>query len=232
MRRTLFLLLLIVTPLLAVAQAPDFDYLPEKFGVSLGWEQQQVLGALQDQGFSFQPGGTHTHLRGARDSAGFFDFILVVAESHGSVAIWQTDKVILGFKGGQLALVQEMAQFEGTEAETVYDELLPLFDAALTQRDGHVLPANEWTREQRQFSERWQEFFWFAAFADGTETGRGRSWRDGRQLTALTVQPFINAAGQPSERRKVVLIQHIDWCAFPELNSFLDDGGIDCRAPE
>jgi hypothetical protein len=219
-------------PLLATAQDdPYFEYAPEKFGVSLGQPQQQVLKSMAGQGFSFAPGGRYLFIKGAKDVQEIFDVILVVGEEQGSLDIWQSNKVILGFKANHLALVEEITTFNLEEADTVFEELVLLFDGHMNATYGDSVEEHEWSAEQVDFSQKWAALFWFAPVGavEGNESqGRYRAWREGNRLTALSVQPAINAAGKPSADRKTVLIQHVDWCAFPLLDSFLENSDFQC----
>lgn len=215
-----------------LAAAAEFEYAPERFGVSLGWSQQEVLKSLSRQGFSFAPGGEFLHIRGVRDAQGIFDVILLIGIEHGALDIWHADKVILGIEQGRLAMVEEVNTLPWGEAETVYVELQMLFDENMQASFGDRVQSSHWSAEQVEFADRWASLLWFAPENRAGEPGGGlryRAWRQGSRLSVLSLQPAITQAGSVSSELGTVLIQHVDWCAFPILDSFVTSSAFECR---
>ncbi len=207
------------------------EYTPEEFGISLGMSEQAMLTSLVNQGFSFKAGGKYKKIGGSRVLDMMFDYILSVEEDNGAVDIWSSANVILGVKNGALTLVEEYYEFTTKEAEQTFEEMTELFDDELIRVTNTKSNKSIWTNKQRRLDDQWQSIHWLSLQGDSRfkeENSRQRVWRDGSRYVAMSLRHAKTKVGRKIRSKKVILLMHADWCAYPMFEDMHPNNEFDC----
>lgn len=235
MRRILISCLLLL-PALAQGQRA---HSPGNLGLALGAPEQEIFEALRAQGFTLQPGGEREHIRGTRDLASITDFVLVVTPANGSVDIWGSENVLLGFHGGRLVFTSEVSQFEREEAELVFSQIVRDW-SALEEVDIRQKHPSQLGRDGIAVHRDFYSLVYFMSIDSHvqSEWDQLHAVRSGETVYMLALRPSVKSNRRGSTRLSrtegVIVITYIDYCALPhrEIYTFTrpgeDQAAIDC----
>lgn len=140
-RCTLIVLCLLATSP-AVAQDTEFlqAYLPERTSVPMGASLEEAAAIMQSQGYVFGDpadltGGRRPVLVMATPNLSLVDIFMAVVPEMGSLELWNSSNVVLGFKDGTLTVMAETEKFPKSEAIQIFKENKRLLDAYFADDD-------------------------------------------------------------------------------------------------
>lgn len=214
------------------ANEPDPMFTPNHFGVYLGMAEPELLGSLASQGFSFEPGGKNAHITGSNILTVLFDFVLSIGPENGSVEIWKSGNVLLGIQDGKLAVIEEFNELESGEADQVFRELVLEFDAYLEATAGSEVSRRRWTKRENDFRDEWAALQWLTPRGElpPDSDSAQKAWRAGTRLVILSIRHALDKFGRADKEKKVILLLHADWCAYPVLERIWSGNRFDCSA--
>ena len=206
----------------STANEQGFAYLGERLGLHFGMTLEEVVSEMQSQGFAFATSvddateGVVVAI--ATPNLELIDVSIPVVEAMGSMRIWNSANVVLGFKDQQLTVIAETDRFARNEALDVFDENKALLVARHGDSAAEEAP--------RLPTDLYREVFGQDMRVDRTPPLAVDFWITPEIYVLAVVTTATDEHGRTDFGKAKYAIAHVMPCAYEFLKLQLDDPSV------